>query len=167
LVARFIPLLFAPGVEIVLVRHGPAGHVDPSRWPDDADRPLSDVDKTRAATVGLVRVFPHVDAVLASRYLRAWQTAELLHEAGWPEPERLNELEAGGPVIAVAGVLHRRTEQSLALVGHEPQLSRLASLLCTGDEHALTLDLKKAGAVGIEDKTLRWVLPPRALRFLS
>ena len=151
-------------MEIVLVRHGPAGHFDPSRWPDDAERPLSDVDRTRAAAGGLVRVVPHVDAVLASGYLRAWQTAELLHEAGWPEPERLNELEAGVPAIAVVGLLQRRTEQSLALVGHEPQLSRLASLLCTGDERALTVDLKKAGAIGIEDRTLRWVLPPKALR---
>ncbi|HEU5212368.1 MAG TPA: histidine phosphatase family protein [Gaiellaceae bacterium] len=154
-------------MEIVLVRHGPAGHLDPSRWPDDTERPLSDVDRTRAATAGLVRFLPSLDAVLASSYARAWQTAELLHEAGWPEPERLKELEAGVPAIAVVGLLRGRTEQSLALVGHEPQLSRLASLLCTGDEHALTLDLKKAGAVGLEDKALRWVLPPRALRFLA
>ena len=61
-------------------------------------------------------------------------------------------------------MLHRRAEQSLALVGHEPQLSRLASLLCTGDEHALTLELKKSGAVAIDGRTLRWALPPKALR---
>jgi phosphohistidine phosphatase len=151
-------------VEIVLVRHGPAGHADPSRWPDDADRPLSDVAKARAAAAGLVRLEPAVDAVLASSFARAWQTAELLHDVGWPEPEALRELEAGVPAIAVVGVLHRRTEQSIALVGHEPQLSRLASLLCTGDEHALTVELKKGGAIAIDGTTLRWALPPKALR---
>jgi phosphohistidine phosphatase len=151
-------------VEIVLVRHGPAGHADPSRWPDDAERPLSDVAKTRAAAAGLVRLVPDVDVVLASSFVRAWQTADVLHELGWPEPERLPELEAGVPAIAVVGALHRRPEQSLALVGHEPQLSRLASLLCTGDADALTLELKKSGALAIDGRTLLWALPPRALR---
>ncbi len=146
------------------MRHGPAGHADPSRWPDDAERPLSDVAKTRAAAAGLVRLVPEVEAVLASSFVRAWQTAEVLHELGWPEPEELRELEAGVPATAVVGVLHRRAEQSLALVGHEPQLSRLASLLCTGDEHALTLELRKSGAVAIDGRTLRWALPPKALR---
>jgi phosphohistidine phosphatase len=154
-------------VEIVLVRHGPAGHYDPERWPNDADRPLQDVAKTRAAAAGLVRLVPHVDAVLASSFARAWQTAEVLHELGWPEPEPLRELEAGVPSIAMVGLLHRRSESSLALVGHEPQLSRLASLLCTDDEHALALELKKSGAVAVEDRTLKWVLTPRALRLLA
>lgn len=146
------------------MRHGLAGHADPSRWPDDAERPLSDIPKTRAAAAGLVRLVPEVDTVLASSFARAWQTAEVLQEAGWPEPEALRELEVGVPAIAVVGALHRRTEQSLALVGHEPQLSRLASLLCTGDEHALTLELKKSGAVAIDGSTLQWALPPKLLR---
>ena len=145
------------------MRHGPAGHYDPSRWPDDADRPLSDVGKTKAAATGLVRVVPAVDAVLASSLARAWQTAELLHEAGWPEPERLRELEVGVPAIAMVGLLHRRPEQTLALVGHEPQLSQLASLLCGGGR----FELKKGGAIAIEDGTLRWALTPRVLRFLA
>ena len=149
------------------MRHGPAGHADPSTWSDNADRPLSDVAKKRAAAAGLVRLVPDVDAVLASSFVRAWQTAEVLHEQGWPEPERLRELEAGVPPIAVVDALHRRAEQSLALVGHEPQLSRLASLLCTGDEHALTLELKKSGAVAIDGRTLLWAAPPRALRLLG
>ena len=76
----------------------------------------------------------------------------------------MRELEPGTPAIAVVGALHRRAEATVALVGHEPQLSRLASLLCTGDEHALTLDLKKGGAVLVDDGTLRWALPPKVLR---
>jgi phosphohistidine phosphatase SixA len=150
-------------VDLFLVRHGPAGHHDPSRWPDDADRPLDDVSKTKAAAAGLVRVVPEVDAVLSSSFVRAWQTAELLHEAGWPEAERLRELEVGVPAIAMVGLLHRRTEGSLALVGHEPQLSQLASLLCGGG----TFQLKKGGAIAIADGILRWSLTPRVLRLLA
>ena len=40
------------------------------------------------AANGLVSLVPEVDIVLASPYRRAWQTALILEEAGWPEPLR-------------------------------------------------------------------------------
>ncbi len=43
-----------------------------------------------------------------------------------------------------------RPPQSVALVGHEPYLSRLASLLITGDGDALKIDLKKGGVIALE-----------------
>ena len=63
----------------------------------------------------------------------------------------------------------------MALVGHEPYLSRLASILSTGGEDALRLELKK-GAVAllrldadVEPRAacLRWVVAPRILRTLD
>src|SRR5206468_12284984 len=84
---------------------------------------------------------------LSSSFARAWQTAELLHEvAGWPEPTRCQELEVGRPPASAAAVLAARTERSVAAVGHEPHLSRLESLISTGSEDELQLELKK-GAV--------------------
>jgi phosphohistidine phosphatase SixA len=44
-------------------------------------------------------------------------------------------------------VLSGRTERTVALVGHEPHLPSLASLLCTGSEGGLRLRLKKGGVV--------------------
>jgi phosphohistidine phosphatase len=159
---------------VYLVRHAFAAHADPERWPDDSLRPVTPAgaERFRLEARGLHRLVPEVDVVLSSRFARAWQTAELLHEAGWPAPERCPELEAGRSPAAAVEVLRRRPERSLALVGHEPQLSRLASLLCTADEDRLDLRLKKGGVVLVSvgdsvepgEATLRWAAPPKHLR---
>jgi phosphohistidine phosphatase SixA len=73
---------------------------------------------------------PDLDVVLSSRYVRAWRTAELLHaEVGWPAPEPCAELEASRePAEAVEALWRPSKSGVVALVGHEPQLSLLASL---------------------------------------
>jgi phosphohistidine phosphatase len=163
---------------LYLVRHAFAAHADPAQWPDDALRPLTEegAERFRRAARGLRRIVPEVDAVLSSGFARAWQTAELLHEeAEWPEPEDFPSLEAGRPAAPVLEALRGRGEASIALVGHEPNLSRLASLLCAGDEDTLRLELKK-GAVallgcdlGVEPRGayLRWSVAPKTLRRLA
>ncbi len=68
-----------------------------------------------------------------------------------------------------------RSERSIALVGHEPDLSRLASLLCTGSEDGLQLELKKGavaslsfpGPVEPARACLRWTVSPKILRRLD
>jgi phosphohistidine phosphatase len=165
-------------VDVYIVRHAIAGHADSSRWPDDADRPLTPegAESFRSAAAGLRRIVPNVDVVLSSGFVRAWQTAELLHEvAGWPVPEASRELEVGRTPSETVAVLQRRSEQSIALVGHEPHLSRLTSLLCTGMEDGLRLTLKKGavvhlrsdGAVGPGAASLRWTTTPKILRALA
>jgi phosphohistidine phosphatase len=165
-------------VDIYLIRHAIAGHADETHWPDDEARPVTEKGARvfREAAAGLRRVVPQVEVVLSSAFVRAWQTAELLHDvAGWPEPVACAELEAGRPARAALAVLSERTEQSIALVGHEPHLSRLTSLLCTGDEHALRFRLKKGGVVcvTVDDgvapagASLRWALTPKLLRALG
>jgi phosphohistidine phosphatase len=164
-------------VELYLVRHAIAHDRDPEAWPDDAKRPLTEEgdERFRRAARGLRRVVPSVDIVLASPYVRAWQTAVILsEEGGWPAPEPCPELEAERPARQVIPVIGRRarTTGSLALVGHEPQLSELASRLLTGSEDAAAIEMKK-GAVaclwveGAGDPVLRWLAPPRILRALA
>jgi phosphohistidine phosphatase len=129
----------------------------------------------RRAARGLRRLGFEVDAVLSSRFARAWQTAELLREeAGWPAPKPCPALEVGRSPAAALDVLRERGEASVALVGHEPHLSMLASLLSTGSEGSLALDLKKGGVVhlradggiGPGTATLRWAAAPKLLRAL-
>ncbi len=164
-------------LEVYLVRHAFAAHADPVRWPDDAERPLTGDGSTRFRNVarGLSRIVPTVDSMLSSGYARAWQTAQLLNEvAGWPTPEECRALEAGRPLSTALDVLRGRSERSLALVGHEPDLSRLASVLCTGSADALQLVLKKGAVVSLSfdgpvepaQARLRWAAPPRILRGL-
>ena len=165
-------------LDVYLVRHAFAAHADPARWPDDATRPLTNegIARFRVAARGLRRLVPAVDSLLSSGYARAWQTAELLHEvAGWRTPEECPSLEAGRPATSVLDVLRSRGERSIALVGHEPQLSMLASILCTGNEDRLQLELKKgavvalsfAGPVAPAQARLRWTVSPKILRRLD
>ena len=163
---------------LYLVRHAFASHADPARWPDDAERPLTDegTARFREAARGLRRIVPTVDLVLSSGFTRCWQTAQVLHDdAGWPAPEVCRELEVGQPPSAALGVLRRQAARSVALVGHEPHLSELTSLLCTGDEEALEIEFKKgavlwlsfAGPVEPGRGRLRWLVQPKVLRKLD
>jgi phosphohistidine phosphatase len=162
-------------VNVYLVRHAIAAARDAARWPDDAKRPLTEdgMARFRRAAAGLGRIVPEVDVVLSSGYTRAWQTAELLHEvAGWPAPEELTELEPTRPAADAARVLRGRREDSIALVGHEPHLSQLASLLLTGSDRTLRIELKKGGVIsivfaGTPDTgagSLAWSVTPKILR---
>jgi phosphohistidine phosphatase len=164
--------------DLVLVRHAIAENRDPEAWPDDSLRPLTPrgEERFRGAARGLRRVVPVVDAVLASPFERAWRTAELLRaEAGWPAPERCPALEAHREPGDAAELLSERNEASLALVGHEPHLSLLASLLMTGDTTSARLELRKGGALLLRfaDRcesgraVLRWHLTPKILRSLA
>lgn len=149
---------------IYLVRHAIAEDRDAERWPDDALRPLTrdGEKKFRRAARGLREVAPTVDVVLASPYVRAWRTAEILHEeAKWPAPAREERLEAWrdpSDGLALTG-----GDGTIALVGHEPYLSRLASLVLTGDDDKVHIDFKKGGVILLEGTMLRWYATPKLL----
>ena len=60
--------------------------------------------------------------------------------------------------------------ETIALVGHEPWLGSLASLLLTGEPHRLSIDFPKSGVIGIEADAiqagagmLRFFLRPKFL----
>jgi len=154
---------------VYVVRHAVAEERDATRWPDDAERPLTadGEERFRRAACGLRTIVPQVDLVLSSPYARAWRTAEILYEeAEWPAPNRSELLEAWRP--ATDGLELLTTDAgSVALVGHEPYLSSLVSLLLTGDDSKVRTDLKKGGVVHVEDGVLRWYATPKLLRGLA
>lgn len=164
-------------MDLFLVRHAIAEDQDPRRWPDDADRPLTEegVELFRLAARGLARLVPSVDAVLASPFVRAWRTAEILAEdTGWPAPERCEALAAGRPTAGlVKEIRQRQGMDSLALVGHEPDLSELAARLLAGKEDALAIEMKKGGVASLvfqgapAGASLRWLATPKILRGLA
>lgn len=96
-------------------------------------------------------------------------------EAAWSAPERCEALEAGYAPADAADELLGRRAASVALVGHEPQLSSLASLMLTGLAHAFALELKKGGVVFLDcpdepapgEALLRWSASPKILRSLD
>jgi phosphohistidine phosphatase len=158
---------------LCVVRHAIAEPRDPQRWPDDAARPLTAEGEAsfRTAAAGLRRIVPNVDVVLSSPYVRAWRTAEILHEeAAWPAPSRCDELAAVHAAADALPVIRaHRDRGTVALVGHEPYLSELVSIL-TGARD-LDIRLKKGGAVCLgttgDEAELRWLVTPKILRSLA
>ncbi len=161
-------------MDLYLVRHAIAEPQDSARWPDDSHRPLTaaGIERFRAAARGLRRLGIDVDAVLSSTYVRAWHTAEILaKEAAWPSPAECRALEPSTPPNECLDALRDRQESTLALVGHQPLLSELASLLLAGEGRSLRLELKKGAAMCLRFDSgpeagmagLRWSVSPRIL----
>lgn len=162
-------------MRIVLLRHGPAGTRDPLAWPDDRERPLTERgrERTRRSCEGLVHLEPDVELVLTSPLKRCKQTAECLLEAtdGSARVRDSAALAPGGTWGDLLAELEARTGPgTTVLVGHEPDLGKLAGLLLFGAP--APLPIRKAGACCIEFEVrcasgkgrMRWFLPPRALR---
>ena len=162
-------------MRVVLFRHGPAGQRDASRWPDDALRPLSPSgeQRTRLACAGLGKLIGEGPATIAtSPLLRSARTAKLLAET--LERSKVVTLDALAPGGSYRDVLRflaqHRPGEIVVLVGHEPDLGKLAGVLLFGAPAALPL--KKAGAcliqcvgeVGPGSGRLRWLLTPKMLR---
>jgi len=165
-------------MDLYLVRHAIAQNRDPAKWPDDGKRPLTPEgeERFRRAARGLRRIVPTVQLVLASPFDRAWRTAELLREeTGWPKPEPARAIEAGrSPTEGVELLRAHLHAESVALVGHEPNLSELASTLLTGNATRLAMDFKKGGVacLGLDElrrgsAILRWFVSPKLLRSLA
>jgi phosphohistidine phosphatase len=167
-------------MRVYLLRHGPAGSRDPARWPDDSARPLSPRgrERTEEAVRGLARLEPEPTVILTSPLVRAEQTAKLLRQAyngKKVEVVKLDALAPGGSYRAIVQHLASLgTNDAVFLVGHEPDLGKLAGVLLFGAP-ASTLPLKKAGAAVVAfdgavragSGRLRWFVPPRILRRLA
>jgi phosphohistidine phosphatase len=114
------------------------------------------------------------DLVLSSPYIRAKQTAAIVAEVSQParEVEFSANLAPDGNPKELIDELRRRhgRSKSILLVGHEPYLSRLISLLVSGDT-SIAIDLKKAGLCKLSldtlhygrCATLEWLLTPRLM----
>lgn len=135
-----------------MVRHARAADRDPGRFPDDTARPLTKSGAREFARLArrLGRSLEPPQAVLASRWTRAWDTARVLREeAGWPRAERAAALESGDAdaVSAIAREISARAGlESLALVGHEPVLSALVGWLLGSDMPVASM---RKGAVAL------------------
>jgi phosphohistidine phosphatase len=165
-------------MRVGLFRHGPAGKRDASRWRDDAQRPLTarGEARTRAASRGLERLIAdRVSVVATSPYERAARTARLAADAlGCERIETLDVLIPGAATLrALRAITALASKGVVVVVGHEPDLGKLAGTMVFGD--GSHLPLKKAGACAIDftenpasgQGTLAWLVPPRVLRRLG
>lgn len=164
-------------MQLLLLRHAPAEDRDPQRWPDDSKRPLTGNGRRVARTVskGLKALPIRTTRVRTSPAARCADTAKIaartFAKTGtvevWPELSFTATPEA---LLARLQKAAKRPNGTEVLVGHEPALGRLASLLLFG-EPVPSIRLKRGGAALIETPRtptagsgkLEWVLTRRQL----
>ena len=139
--------------ELYLLRHGIAVDPGSSGMPDDA-RPLTEkgIKRMRQIARGLRTLDLELEPIVTSPLVRAKETAEIVADAlGIERPARDVE-RARRPALtprrSSAGCVSR-TEERLMLVGHNPTLSDLVSLLVVGARKPPICDLKKGGIAAL------------------
>ncbi len=144
----------------------------------DEERPLTSEGrrKFQGAARGLRKLVDPVDLLATSTLVRAVETGEILAASlGVEATARLRELAPGASPPALLQWLRRRRRSGVvAVVGHEPHLSRLIGYLLTGRARGF-VELKKGGAAllalgadpGPGRATLRWHLTAGQLRRLG
>jgi len=162
-------------MELLVVRHAIAFERNAQRWPDDAERPLSPkgIARARKAAVGLRRITQSPTRVLTSPFLRTRQTAALLTRfARWPKAAPCAQLRPGTSPERLFAFLAGVETERIAVVGHQPDLSRLIAACLPGDAGSAAFEFRKMsvglidfpGAARAGHGELIWLLPPRVLR---
>ena len=158
-------------MKLLVIRHAPAEDAAAfaSSGQDDALRPLTPAGKRKMkkAAAGLRRVVGRIECLASSPYRRALQTARILaRKFDDLEVEQREELVPGRrPAALLRWLKGLDSAAVVAVVGHEPHLSRCVSWLLTGQERPV-LSLGKGGACLLEFEaqvaekkaTLRWVM---------
>lgn len=145
---------------------------------DDGKRPLTEAGrrKMRKGARGLARVAPRIDLLVTSPLARAVETADIVAGAiGSDRAVERPELEPEADPAAITEWLGgQRGVDAVAVVGHEPHLSRLVEWLLTGRRKPF-VNLKKGGACLLDlgarlragAATLEWLLTASQLRRLG
>lgn len=159
-------------MELFVIRHARAA--DGELYGEDGDRPLTPEGRQHALEVGraLHRHGAQFDRIISSPYVRAVETAELIlvgmnFADGLLVSRQLVPEASAGQIVSALLELHRDCPR-LAIVGHEPSLGSLLSVLlqrknihpgkgaCVALHLADPRDLKTRAE-------LRWVITPHHL----
>ena len=161
-------------MELVLIRHGIAE--DREQWQGQNDwlRPLTNEgrDKLKLLSGVYAKMISPVDVLVHSPLLRAQQTAEILLKSIKAKYTLESEVLApdSNPTEFVKWVQDYPKAEKVVCVGHEPNLSQIASSLLMGSGR-LNIQFKKAGAMSlyfsdvIKEKSARldWLVTPKII----
>jgi phosphohistidine phosphatase len=138
-------------MQLLIIRHGRAE----DRAPDglDASRRLTDDGRARMREIarGLKTQIERIDVIATSPLPRAHETATIVAEVlGTAAPETLDLLAPGVDARAlVCWLAQQRTATTVAIVGHEPDLSRIVGQLIA-DSGPVRIQIKKGSICLIE-----------------
>ncbi|HEV8445836.1 MAG TPA: histidine phosphatase family protein [Gemmatimonadaceae bacterium] len=167
-------------MHLLIIRHAIAEDRDSfaSSGKSDDVRPLTDEGraKMKLGAEGIRALVPDISLLAASPLTRAQETADIVgKEYGLEIGATTDALRprAAFPDF-VTWLAEQGHQDVVAVVGHEPHLSALATWLICGDKQS-RLELKKGGAcliafAGAPKKgggTLEWALHPSHLRAIA
>ena len=167
-------------MHLLIIRHAIAEDRDDfakTGKPDDL-RPLTADGRAKMihCAQGLREITPEISVLASSPLTRARETAEIVADEYGIEIR--STTDALGPEAEfsefIAWIGDRTEHPVVAVVGHEPHLSKLATWLISGVEES-HVELKKGGACLISFKgapkkgsgTLEWALHPSHLRTIA
>jgi len=158
-------------MKLYLVRHAIAEDIGDHE--DDSLRPLTEKgrEKMRRIALALEELGVQPDLIVSSPYVRASQTAVILAKELKYKEELLYSdflVPMGEPNDMIGEINEKFSVDELMLVGHEPNLSSLASVLLAGSPD-LSINLKKGGVccLSVDDlhydrkATLEWLVTPK------
>jgi phosphohistidine phosphatase len=162
-------------MNLFIIRHAIAVDEGASEYEDDSQRPLTDKGrkKMRQIAKGLRTLGVGFDLILSSPYVRAKETAEILADVFKMKKNiefSENLIPMGDPDLLIAEMNEKYNVNSIALVGHEPHLTALISLLVS-ENAGVDMTLKKGGVCNLSaddlhhsrKATLEWLLTPGIL----
>ena len=166
-------------MNVFILRHGIALERDEWDPNEDARRPLTAEGEKQVGKVGaaMKKMGLRFDLVLSSPFERARRTAEIVAEKLGLEKRLAFSPELGSdgePKKLIREINRRRPgPENLLLVGHEPYLSGLISVLTTG-KSKMEIDFKKAGLCKLAAEKLEydrcailvWLLTPRQMEWM-
>jgi phosphohistidine phosphatase len=143
-------------VELIIIRHAVAEEREDfaKKGLEDQLRPLTLKGRKRMQKV-CVRLRDYVkdfDVIVSSPLTRARQTAEIVSQLYYEKKVlEIPELVPQSPPQAFVKWLRTqgRNYKRIAIVGHEPHLSILASYMLSGKTESF-IDLKKSGVISLE-----------------
>jgi phosphohistidine phosphatase len=164
-------------MNLYIVRHAEAEKQAESGGDDGRRLTVRGRERTREAAAGMRAMGLRFSAILTSPLARAAETADIIAAAyaNDPPPQVLPALSGAvtpADALAALGPFSRR--EHLLIVGHEPQLSGLVSMLLGGAGDVVHVRMKKGACVAIELPNrfergageLHWMMTQRQLRKL-
>jgi phosphohistidine phosphatase len=172
--------VYFSAMNLYVLRHGIAVEPGTPGFERDSDRPLTPEGKRRLRQIAaaMKKMDLRFDLILSSPFLRAKQTAEIIAESLKlkKQPGFSDALTPDGNPKALIRQLNelKPVPENVLLVGHEPYLSCLISLLTTGRVD-LMMDFKKGGLCKLEIEKLShawcailvWLLMPGQMKLMG
>jgi phosphohistidine phosphatase len=167
-------------MNLYLLRHGLAVEPGTEGFAHDAERPLTPKGERKLGKIaeGIKALEISFDLILSSPYVRARRTAEIVAEA-LSIGKKLGFSDALMPAGSVKRLIESLNQiepapEDVLLVGHEPYMSEMISLLVSG-QVGFAVVMKKGGLCKLSAQSihagrcaaLEWLLTPKQMALMA